>query len=174
MIVVCSLSRLQETVEKSRARHVVTLVRDEELIKREREGLKNQGIRPEDHLWLEMDDIADEMDGMIAPNEEHVERLLAFLDRWDRAQPMVVHCYAGISRSTAAAFVAACALSPGRDEAEIAARLRAASPTAYPNRRLVALADSHLGRGGRMSAAIETMGFGVGAYEAEPFVLGLD
>ena len=174
MIIVCSLSRLQETVEKSRARHVVTLVRDEDLIRRERDALRNHGVKPEDHLWLEMDDISGEMDGMIAPSGEHVEQLIAFLDRWNRAKPMVVHCYAGISRSTAAAFVAACALSPARDEAEIAARLRAASPTAYPNRRLVALADGYLGRAGRMSAAIEKMGLGSGAYEAEPFVLGLD
>jgi len=174
MIIVCPLSRLQETVGKSRARHVVTLVRDEELIRREREGLRGQGVKPEDHLWLEMDDIAAEMDGMIAPSEQHVDRLIGFLDRWDRSQPMVVHCYAGISRSTAAAFVAACALSPARAEAEIAARLRAASPTAYPNRRLVALADRHLGRGGRMSTAIETMGFGIGTYEAEPFALDLE
>ena len=174
MIIVCSLARLQETVGKSRARHVVTLVRDEELIRREHEGLRGHGIKPEDHLWLKMDDIADEMDGMIAPSEKHVERLVTFLGRWDRAQPMVVHCYAGISRSTAAAFIAACALSPARTEIEIAARLRAASPTAYPNRRLVAFADRHLKRGGRMSAAIEAMGFGIGAYEAEPFVLDLD
>jgi predicted protein tyrosine phosphatase len=173
MIIVCSLARLQETVGKSRARHVVTLVRDEELIRREREALRGNGVKAEDHLWLEMDDIAEEMDGMIAPSEKHVEQLIAFLKRWDRTQPMVVHCYAGISRSTAAAFVAACAISPERDEAEIAARLRAASPTAYPNRRLVALADRYLKRGGKMTAAIETMGFGVGAYEAEPFALEL-
>ncbi len=100
MIVVCSLARLQETVVKSRARHVVTLVRDEELIRREREALRSNGVKSEDHLWLEMDDIAEEMDGMIAPSEQHVERLLTFLKRWDRTQPMVVHCYAGISRST--------------------------------------------------------------------------
>jgi len=174
MIVVCSLSRLQETVARTRARHVVTLVRDEDLVRPERAALQSRGIAPEDHLWLEMDDIADEIDGMIAPSEEHVERLIAFLDRWDRTLPMVVHCYAGISRSTAAAFVAACALSPERGEAEIAARLRAASSTAYPNRRFVALADEYLGRGGRMSAAIERMGFGIGAYEAEPFALDLD
>ena len=33
---------------------------------------------------------------------------------------MVVHCYAGISRSTAGAYVAACALNPQRDELQIA------------------------------------------------------
>ncbi len=173
-IIVCSLSRLQETVSQSGAQHVVTLVRDEQLIKREHEGLRRNGVEPEDHLWLKMDDIADEMDGMIAPSEEHVEKLLAFLERWDRSQPLVVHCYAGISRSTAAAFIAACVISPDLDEAEIANRLRLASPTARPNIRLVAIADSYLGRNGRMVRAISQIGEGAGTYEAEPFKLYLD
>ena len=64
---------------------------------------------------------------------------------WDRAAPLLIHCFAGVSRSTAAAFIAACALSPRRDEGEIARALRAASPTATPNARLVALADATLG-----------------------------
>ena len=59
---------------------------------------------------------------------------------------MLIHCFAGVSRSTAAAFIAACALAPNRDEATIARALRAASPTATPNARLVALADAALGR----------------------------
>lgn len=174
MIRVCPISRLSETVELSRARHVVTLVRDDELVRRERERLLQNGIKPDDHLWLQMDDIAEHIDGLVAPSEEHVEQLVGFLDRWDRAAPMVVHCYAGISRSTAAAFVAACALAPKRDEEEIALSLRAASATATPNIRLVALGDAYLGRRGRMVKAIGRIGFGLGAYEAEPFVLPID
>ena len=74
---------------------------------------------------------------------------------WDRAAPMLIHCFAGVSRSTASAYIAACAL-----ERRIATstrsrqRLRAASPTATPNARFVALADARLQREGRMSAAI--------------------
>ena len=60
---------------------------------------------------------------------------------------MVIHCFAGVSRSTAAAFIAACALAPKRDEFDVARALRAASPTATPNARLVALADRALGGG---------------------------
>jgi predicted protein tyrosine phosphatase len=86
---------------------------------------------------------------------------------------MVVHCYAGISRSTAGAFISACALNPQRDEAMIAWSIRRASPTAMPNRRLVSLADRLLGRGGRMIAAIEAIGPGNGAAEAHPFRLDL-
>ena len=165
---VCSLARLHETVEETRARQVVTLVRDEARV------FRPNGIAPDDHLWLQMDDISEPLDGMILPCEEHVQKLVGFLDRWDRAQPLVVHCFAGISRSTAAAYVAACALSPHRDEAEIALRLRAASPTASPNIRLVAMGDAFLGRQGRMLKAIGRIGYGLAAYEAEPFTLPVD
>ena len=86
----------------------------------------------------------------------------------------MVHCYAGISRSTAGAFVTACALNPQRDETTIARALRAASPTATPNRRIVALADQMLGRNGRMVTAIESIGPGMAAYASEPFRLDLE
>jgi predicted protein tyrosine phosphatase len=121
-----------------------------------------------------MNDIVEPQDGMIPPGEAHVESLLAFVGGWDRSRPMVVHCYAGISRSTAGAFIALCAARPDRDEAEIAQRLRAASPTATPNARLVALADTLLGRGGRMTSAIAAIGQGTFAAEGVPFRLALE
>ena len=67
---------------------------------------------------------------------------------------MVVHCWAGISRSTAAAYTALCAINPEVSEELIAVRLRDASPTAYPNRLIIQLADAALGRNGRMVRAI--------------------
>lgn len=168
MIRICSLARLNETVAACRARHVVTLVRDEARV------FRPQGIEPGNHLWLQMDDIAAPIDGMVPPSEEHVQQLVDFAARWDRAQPLVVHCFAGISRSTAAAFITACALAPERDEAELAVRLRRASPTASPNPRLVALGDRFLGRDGRMVKAVAGIGPGLAAYEAEPFALHWD
>jgi predicted protein tyrosine phosphatase len=168
MILVCPLSCLQQSVDDSGARHVVTLVRDETRV------FRPQGIEPENHLWLQMDDIAEPIDGHIAPAPEHVEALLGFVGRWQREQPLVIHCFAGISRSTAAAFISACALSPERDEGEIARRLRQASRTASPNPRLVALADDFLGRRGRMKAAVAKIGYGEIASEARPFRLEID
>ena len=50
-----------------------------------------------------------------------VRTLLSFVRAWDRASPLVFHCWAGVSRSTAAAYISACSLAPDRDEAEIAA-----------------------------------------------------
>jgi predicted protein tyrosine phosphatase len=54
---------------------------------------------------------------------------------------------------------------------EIANDLRRASRTAMPNSLIVALADDILGRKGRMIAAIEAIGPGDMALEANPFVL---
>jgi predicted protein tyrosine phosphatase len=67
------------------------------------------------------------IDGYIAPADEHVSRLTTFVRGWDRAAPLVVHCFAGTSRSTAGAYVAVCALNPARAELAIAQALRRAS-----------------------------------------------
>ena len=121
-----------------------------------------------------MDDIIEPLDGYVAPADEHLTRLIEFVRGWDRAKPLVVHCYAGISRSTAGAFVTVCALNPQRSELAIAQALRHASATATPNLRIVLLADRMLGRQGRMTAAIETIGRGTVAVEGDPFRLDLD
>ena len=168
MIHVCSLARLHATVDTTGARRVVTLLRNTDQVQRP------AVITQDNHLILSMDDIVAEMDGYEAPAHAHVEKLIDFVGRWDRAAPLVVHCYAGISRSTAGAFAAACALNPGREEMQIAWALRRASRTATPNARIVALADKLLGRDGRMTRAIEAIGPGNMAYEADPFRLDLD
>lgn len=168
MIHVCSLSRLRRTVEETGARYIVTLLKDTDLVQRP------DCVAADDHLVLGVDDITMALDGYVVPADEHVARLLAFVRGWNRAAPLVVHCYAGISRSTAGAYVAACALNPDRDELAIARELRRASATATPNSRIVSLADRLLGRGGRMTAAIETIGRGDMAIEGTPFRLGLD
>src|SRR6476619_4859869 len=159
MIHVCSLARLHDTVRETGARHVVTLIKDVSLVHRP------ATIPAENHLLLDMDDITDHIEGYVAPAEEHVGDLLRFVRLWDRANPLVVHCYAGISRSTAGAFVTACALNPHRDELAIAKALRQASATARPNLRIVTLADRLLAREGRMIQAIETIGYGDVAVE---------
>jgi len=167
MIHVCSLSRLHETVEDTGARHIVSLIGDEARLERP------SSIAPENHLWLRLHDISTPLDGYIVPGEDHVAELISFVRGWDQRAPLVMHCFAGISRSTASAFAAVCALNPARDENDIAQALRRASPTATPNICIVSLADQLLNRDGRMIAAIETIGRGVIAAEATPFRLEL-
>jgi len=136
--------------------------------------VRPQSIPEANHLFLGINDITEPQDGMVLPGEEHVRQLIAFAESWERRQPMVVHCYAGISRSTAAAFITVCVTQPRRGEAEIAQRLRRASRFATPNALLVAIADDILGRNGRMVDAITAIGRGEMAIESVPFALPLE
>ncbi len=167
MIHVCSLARLHATVDETGARHIVTLLRLVDRVQRPTH------ITPENHLVLAVDDITMPMDGYTAPAHDHVQRLIDFVGTWDRSSPMVIHCFAGISRSTAGAYVAACALNPQRDEMQIAWEIRRASRTAQPNSRIVSIADRLLKRDGRMVRAIDAIGLGDAATEGHPFRLDL-
>jgi len=166
-IVVCSLNRVPASVSQHRASHLVTLIKDGTCVNRP------PSISSDRHLFLTFDDILEPIDGLVPPAQEHAEALLSFVGRWDQERPIVIHCFAGISRSTAAAFITLCALRPERDEEELARGLRLASPSATPNLRLVGFADRLLDRGGRMVGAIETIGRGETAFEGTPFVLPL-
>jgi len=167
MIHICPLSRLEETVTRTRAAHVLSVINLGTPV------ALPASVTRDNHLFVGFNDITAPQDGLIHPAAEHVEAILGFARRWPRRAPLVVHCFAGISRSTASAYIAACALNPARDEAEIAKALRAASPIATPNALLVALADEALGRRGRMVAAIAAIGRGAEAMENVPFELAI-
>jgi len=165
MIHVCSLSRLQEVVAGSRAEHVVTLINGATHVARP------ASVRAENHLYLGMNDINEPVEGMVPPGEEHIATLLDFVQRWPRRAPIVMHCWAGVSRSTAAGYITLCALHPEIDEMAAARLLRQRAPTATPNARLVRLADDMLNRGGRMADAIAAIGRGDFCSEGTPFML---
>jgi len=168
MIHVCSLAALPDTVKATGASHVLTVMANVDQVQRP------ESVLPANHLKISMDDITEQMDGFVVPSDSHIEQVLNFVRGWDRSAPLVVHCYAGISRSTASAFAAVCMLNPHRDEISIARQLRAASPIASPNRLSVSLADRALGRDGRMLRALDEMGPGNLMIEGRPFRLDLD
>jgi predicted protein tyrosine phosphatase len=168
MIHVCSLAALPDIVKVTGASHVLTVMANVDQVQRPASVLEAN------HLKVAMDDITEQLDGFVAPSESHIEQVLNFVRGWDRSAPLVVHCYAGISRSTASAFAAACALNPHRDEISIARQIRQASPSAFPNRLIVTLADKALGREGRMLRALDEMGPGTVTVEGRPFRVDLD
>ena len=114
---VCSLALIGTTVRDTGARSMVTLINPDYPV--ERPAM----IEADRHHRVDIADIAEPAEGHVAPGERHVEAFLAFVRAWDRRDPLLIHCYAGVSRSTAAAFIAACALRPDRREADIARRL---------------------------------------------------
>ena len=151
-ILVSSLSGLDQALEHHRPSHLVSLLSPSYMI------ATPDGFDPRRHLKLGIDDVRDPGQAENPPEREHVDRLLAFARGWDRDAPILIHCWAGISRSMASAYVILCdRLGHGR-EAEIALAMRRRAPHASPNFLLVRHADQALSRDGRMLAALEAMG----------------
>jgi len=165
LIYVGPLSAVDSVVDAAGVSHLVTL------INQDIEVLTPDTIHPGNHLRLSMNDIDQPRDGLVPPNRKHVGDLIDFVVSWDRSGPMLIHCWAGISRSTAAAYIALCTFNPGISEQAIAKKLRAASPKATPNRRLVSIADEILERDGRMTTAVDAIGRGEMAFEGSVFSL---
>jgi predicted protein tyrosine phosphatase len=161
------LSAVAAMVRDCRASHLLTCLHDNVV-------QTPIGIERARHLRLIMHDISEAIPDHTPPDAEHIGQLIDFARDWGGQSAMVVHCFAGISRSTAAAFIALCVVNPEAPEALIAQRLREASPTAWPNRLMVSLADQALVRRGRMIKAVERMGRAEPACEAIPFVLPAD
>lgn len=164
-IVVSPLSQLVPTAEIHKPQHMVTL------INAGTEVIRPAMVEEENHLFLAFNDINEARNGLVAPQREHVLSLITFVRNWSRSAPLLIHCLMGISRSTAAAFIAACALNPSRDEKALAIELRKIAPSATPNLLLVTLADDVLERDGRMVEAIRIIGRGAEASEGKPFIL---
>ena len=168
MIHVCSLAALPDTVKSTGASHVLTVMANVDQVQRP------GSVQPANHLKVQMDDITEQMDGFVAPCNMHIEQVLNFVRSWDRSAPLVVHCYAGISRSTASAFAAACLLNPLRVVSSFVRLFCVVSSVAALNRQIVSLADEALGREGRMLRALDEMGPGSMNVEGRPFRIDLE
>jgi predicted protein tyrosine phosphatase len=124
----------------------------------------------ERHVRLAFHDIVEPMPGLTAPDRDIMQAVLDFGRQGGPQRALLIHCWAGISRSSAAAFAIACDRNPGF-ERDIAAELRRRSPSATPNRLMVRLADDLLSRNGCMVEAVEAIGRGAEAREGEPYQL---
>ena len=110
-----------------------------------------------ERLELRFHDIIEDEAGMIPPRLEHIERLLAF-GRDLMAEPpsgahLLVHCHAGVSRSTASMAVILAQAQPARPAEAAFDKVLRIRPGAWPNLRIVELADALLGRQGELVAA---------------------
>jgi len=166
-ILVTPLSQIAAAIRLHKPSHMITLLSPEHMID------TPEGIEAARHLRLGLNDVADEWASDMPPSEQHVAQLIEFGRGWNAEAPMLVHCWAGVSRSTAAAFTILCDRNPDAGEREIAMALRYRAPHAYPNPLMVRLADRALGRGGRMVAAAQSIGRGRIVAEGEIIELPL-
>lgn len=132
------------------ATHVVTLLHS-----RERNTLfLPKSFDRANWLFLDMDDVINE-DAHSAPQRDQVERLLDWVKKVPNDAHLVVHCYAGISRSTAAAL-AIKVQELGVDKIDEAVNwLLEVRPQACPNPVISKHADDLLGANGELHAAAE-------------------
>lgn len=158
-ILVTPLSAVEEVISSQRPSHLVTLLSPEHMIETPR------GFPRERHLRLGINDVVDTSAGANPPLRGHVEQLLAFARDWPAEDPILVHCWAGISRSMAATYIILCDRLGRGSELHAAKAIRNRARHAYPNALLVQYADDLLGRRGRMIEAIR--GIGAGAIVAE-------
>jgi len=146
---VCSLVLVDKMVTKMKPSHVVSLLGPGTPFP------EIEGMGPSAHHCVELDDIRKPIEGYETPGERHVAGVIDFLKTWNPERPLLTHCWAGISRSSVTAFIAACLHNPEADEFEIANKIAEVSPTAYPNTLIAAIADDILGRDGRMKRAAQ-------------------
>jgi predicted protein tyrosine phosphatase len=126
------------------------------------------------HLRLSFHDVHEAAPGLVPVTEEHVTELLSFLAAWSDDESILIHCHAGIGRSTATGFVARCHRNPAASELALARDLRRVAPLSRPNEAVVRMADRLMRRRGRMIDAIRQTGRGlawVDVNEGVPFEL---
>ncbi len=169
-IIVCPLSQVEALTAERSPSHLLTLLSPGHEI----QVATPKSLPADRHLRIGVHDIWEPAPGQTLPQPDMVHAVLAFGRGWSGEAPILVHCWAGISRSSASAFTLACARNPHADEAAIAREIRARSPHAAPNPRIVALADEILGRNGRMVAALAAIGPGEPALENRPFEIAAD
>ena len=148
MLIVSSLDGAQDAFAAHTPARVISLLSQDET------APHFDGLTPANHLhlYVERDACAETINKAA---KGRAEEILSFLDQWDGAGDILIHCNRGVSRSMAAAYIIQCAKDPGADEEALATALRKAAPHADPCPLIVAHADEILDRDGRMLDAIQ-------------------
>jgi predicted protein tyrosine phosphatase len=162
-IIVSPVNQINQIIASENPQHLISLLSQNDMIDTPHD------IDTANHLKLAVNDITSPVPALIEPRAEHIQRLLEFADTWDQSTPLLIHCFAGISRSTAAALILLCSISRERQEIDMAKTVRRASPHASPNALLIAHGDEVLGLDGRLIDAVEKMGKSVFVPLACPF-----
>ena len=166
-ITVCPLPKLNESLAISGAKRVISLLSSDTHFERPEE------ISGKNHLVLRFNDIVAPRAGLVSPCEQHILAIIRFSQEWQWSTPLLIHCWAGISRSPAAAAIIALALEPSREDQELAKTMRGLSKSITPNIKMIEIADNLLQRNGLFTDAFRAMGRGEDAFEGNPFELTL-
>ena len=107
---------------------------------------------PHFRATLRFHDVIEPGPDILLPQKADVEAILTFGHEAAEAGGLLIHCHAGISRSTAATLMILAQAHPHEGEDELADRLLRTRPQAWPNSRMVAFADELPDHNGRLMA----------------------
>ena len=109
-----------------------------------------QAFDPHFRATLRFHDAIEPDPDVLLPQKGDIETILTFGRDAAEAGGLLIHCHAGISRSTAATLMILAQAHPHEDEDELADRLLQNRPQAWPNSRMIMFADELLDRCGRL------------------------
>jgi predicted protein tyrosine phosphatase len=154
-IAVCGLEELAGHADRQ-VSHVLSIL-DPEQPEPEAFGAYGEHAR----LELKFHDIIEETPGFLAPQPGHVSRMLEFgrdlLRDPENSRHLLVHCHAGISRSTASMTLLLAQAQPELAAADILAQVVRIREKAWPNLRILALGEEQLGRKGEFTRAVSAV-----------------
>lgn len=104
-------------------------------------------------LRLEFDDIESPVTGHTQPTPADVEKAIRFIR--EAPEPLLIHCFAGVSRSSACSLIKLLHVFGTEDYASVFATLYRIRPIAYPNRLIASYVDDIFGLEGALIEAVD-------------------
>lgn len=155
LITVCGLEELACHADRA-VSHVLSIL-DPDTAEPEAFGAYGEHAR----LELKFHDIIEETEGFQAPQPEHVAQMLAFgrdiLQDPENLRHLLVHCHAGISRSTASMTLLLAQAQPELAADAVLAQVFSIREKAWPNLRILRFGEEQLGRPGEFTSAVGTI-----------------
>lgn len=135
-LTICAKNQVRKTVKRFEATHLISLVDPHDRMPRPHR------IERGNHLVMHFDDV-DDPRLPDAPQREHLVRAIEWVDRLPETARLVVHCTAGISRSTALSYGL---LRGSMREQDAMAYVLQIRPEAQPNNLMMQYLETMFGQ----------------------------
>lgn len=119
-----------------------------------------KGFGPRRRLEIRFHDDIEPGPGIVIPRLDQIASIMEFgksisaEHEHQREWHLLVHCHLGISRSTAAMAILLAQFNPDDDEDAVFTRVVEIRPQAWPNSRMIKLADQVMKKNGRFKTAL--------------------
>lgn len=149
---VCGLDELVSHADRQ-VSHVLSIL-DPGWEEPEAFGAYGEHARLQLHFNDDIEDIADRL----PPSPEHVQQIIEFgrdmLRDPEALRHLLVHCHAGVSRSTAAMTLILASVQPELSAEHVLDHILYIRAKAWPNLRILTLGEQQLGRSGEFTSAV--------------------